>query len=264
MPQHLTWTKAIEKVLRESPDAMHYKEITEKILAGGLRQKVGATPEATVSSHLTTEINTSVETSKIIRVARGVYIWAEKLSECKLAPQKEDVKKINDVDDEPQYGIISSLGMYWKREDVDWNAKMKMLGKQTGADTCVDFCRQIGIYLLYDAREVIYVGRALDRPIFQRMKTHTSDRLSTRWNRFSWFGFLPVDAETVKLKEISRSHSIQKLISALEAVLIEALEPRQNRRGGDDLSMIEYNQVVDPQIEEKQKKAFIADFLMNK
>ncbi len=42
------------------------------------------------------------------------------------------------------------------------------------------------------------------------------------------------------------------LIPALEAILIEALEPRQNRKRGDDLAAVEYLQKADPEIEKKR------------
>ncbi len=46
-----------------------------------------------------------------------------------------------------------------------------------------------------------------------------------------------------------------KLIPAVEAILIEALEPRQNRKRGDDLSSVEYIQKEDPEIAKKKIKA---------
>lgn len=39
------------------------------------------------------------------------------------------------------------------------------------------------------------------------------------------------------------------------AILIEALEPRQNRKRGDDLSAVEYIQREDPEIQRKKVKA---------
>ena len=44
------------------------------------------------------------------------------------------------------------------------------------------------------------------------------------------------------------------MIPALEAILIEALEPRQNRKRGDDLSAVEYIQREDPEIQKKRVK----------
>ena len=74
-----------------------------------------------------------------------------------------------------------------------------------------------------------YVGRSTDRPLGKRLYEHTLDRLSARWDRFSWFGLLPV-AESGKLGLLTGAFMAAKLIPALEAVLIEALEPRQNRK----------------------------------
>ena len=41
---------------------------------------------------------------------------------------------------------------------------------------------------------------------------------------------------------------------ALEAILIEALEPRQNRKRGDDLASVEYVQKTDPETQKKLAK----------
>jgi len=75
--------------------------------------------------------------------------------------------------------------------------------------------------------------------------------MSTRWDKFSWFGFLPV-SDTGALGALPEHYVAANLIPALEAVLVEALEPRQNRKRGDDLAAVEYIQRVDPEIEKKK------------
>jgi len=50
---------------------------------------------------------------------------------------------------------------------------------------------------------------------------------------------------------------------SLEAILIEALEPRQNRKRGDDLAAVACLQRVDPEIEKKKFKATL-DAALNK
>ncbi len=102
----------------------------------------------------------------------------------------------------------------------------------------VNFCAQRGIYLLYDGREVIHVGRTTDRALGTRLFEHTIDRLSACWDRFSWFGLLPV-SEAGALGERPAVFDVVKLAPALEAILVEALEPRQNRKRGDDLAAAE-------------------------
>ena len=128
--------------------------------------------------------------------------------------------------------------------------------------TPVDFHKQLGIYLLYDGREVIYVGRSTDRPLGKRLFEHTVDRMSTRWDRFSWFGLLPI-SETGQLGVLPDDYIAATIIPALEAILIEALEPRQNRKRGDDLAAVEYLQKVDPAIEKKRIKEML-DSALNK
>jgi hypothetical protein len=65
------------------------------------------------------------------------------------------------------------------------------------------------------------------------------------------------------LQALPQNYEAAKLIPALEAVLVEALEPRQNRKRGDDLAAVEYVQRVDPEIEKKQLKAAF-DAALNK
>ncbi|KAB7619403.1 HTH domain-containing protein [Alkalilimnicola sp. S0819] len=41
MAKELTWREAIDKVLSESSDPMHYKDIADKIISDGLRKNLG-------------------------------------------------------------------------------------------------------------------------------------------------------------------------------------------------------------------------------
>jgi hypothetical protein len=42
------------------------------------------------------------------------------------------------------------------------------------------------------------------------------------------------------------------LIVTMEALLIEGLEPRQNRKRGDDFRAVEFLQVEDPEIQKRR------------
>jgi hypothetical protein len=97
------------------------------------------------------------------------------------------------------------------------------------------------------------------------LKQHTTDRLNGRWDRFSWFGVFPV-TEDGSLNSNANFSGIMvpTVIAAMEAVLIEALEPRQNRRGGDwNVDAIEFIQEEDPEIEVRRNKAAVME-LVNK
>jgi len=254
MPKELTWRKAIDKVLASSPQPLHYRDITEKIIADGLRQSLGATPGSTVIAQITQSLKRLGEESPYVRVGKGTYALrttpaakgdAKKTGHSAVALEAEET--------EEQYDIVTSFGMFWRRDAAEWVATPKLLGMQHIGATPVDFAKQYGIYLLYDGREVIYVGRTTDRPLGRRLYEHTIDRMSARWDRFSWFGLLPV-SPSGSLGELPARFDATKVIPALEAILIEALEPRQNRKRGDDLGAVEYVQHEDPEIQKKRVK----------
>jgi hypothetical protein len=260
--EELTWPKAITKVLGASATPLHYKEITERIIAQGLRKSIGATPAATVNAQIANSIKHQGDTSPYVRVAKGTFALRGSAPGADPVVAKLTPDVAESEEEEEQYEIVTSFGMFWRRNAVEWVATPKLLGMQEIGATPVDFYRQLGIYLLYDGREVIYVGRSTDRPIGRRLFEHTIDRMSARWDRFSWFGLLPV-SESGQLGSLPNDYSAATIIPALEAILIESLEPRQNRKRGDDLAAVEFIQRVDPEIEKKRVKATL-DAALNK
>ncbi|WP_145117116.1 HTH domain-containing protein [Botrimarina mediterranea] len=247
----MTWHEAIQHVLAEKGGPMHYAEITDRIVQLNLRSSYGATPGATVISHLGTSINKQGADSPYRKVASATYALRAIVENPKPTPYVDEVAEILSSDDVEDVGLIQAFGMYWQRDAVHWRNSPAILGRQhIGAET-VDFSRQLGVYLLHDGREVTYVGRSIDRPMGQRLFEHTKDRLQARWNRFSWFGLLRV-TEDGRLVETQATLSIELVAVTLEAVLIEGLEPRQNRRRGDGFNATEYLQAEDPEIQRRQ------------
>jgi hypothetical protein len=254
MAAEMTWKQAIEKVLSECATPLHYDEITERIIKDGLRTSLGATPSATVSAQISSSIKNEGGSSPYVRVAKGTYTLAANSGVKALAPTAKLTPTVEESgEEEDQYDIVTSFGMFWRRDAVEWVATPRLLGMQQLGSTPVDFNKQLGIFLLYDGREVIYIGRTTDRPLGKRLYEHISDRLAARWDRFSWFGLLPV-SDKGTLGTLPDTFVAAKMIPALEAILIEALEPRQNRKRGDDLSAVEYIQSVDPAIQKKKLK----------
>ena len=255
MAKELTWRKAIDKVLGAAATPLHYNEITERIIANQLRSSLGATPSATVNAQISSSIKHDGIASPYVRVARGTFALSKSVpisastAKDKLTPEVEESDE-----SEEQYDIVSSFGMFWRRSAVQWAATPKLLGVQQLGATPVNFNAQLGIYLLYDGREVIYIGRTTDRPLGRRLYEHTLDRLAARWDRFSWFGLLPV-SDAGHLQPLPTAYEAAKIIPALEAILIEALEPRQNRKRGDDLSAAEFMQLEDPEIQKRRVRA---------
>lgn len=250
-----SWKDAIKKVLTECSTPLHYTEISELILTRGYYETDGATPAATVNAQLTSSIKHDAEKSPFARVGKGIFslknppATSETLTSASAPKQKKEILAEKDV--EQSESIIQSFGMYWQRELVVWRNDPKMYGKQQAQAKPVDFGKQKGIYILYDHHTVVYVGRSIDRPLGKRLYEHTVDRLGSRWNRFSWFGLLDVTEEG-NLRETALNSSLAALVATLEALLIEALEPPQNRKRGDDFSAIEYIQDVDPELKERE------------
>lgn len=265
MARDLPWRKAIEKVLGSAEGAMHYKDIAEQIVSDGLRENVGATPASTVNVALNDTIKKYGDKSPFENNNnKGEYILRSKSKEIRNQPQLDDSssskREQSGEKSEEQYEVISSFGMFWRRDFVDWSNHAKLLGMQQLGAESVDFNKQLGIYLLYDGREIIYVGRSTARPLGQRLYEHTADRLSTRWDRFSWFGLLPV-SDKGNFGSLPSKYAGTNIIPALEAILLEALEPRQNRKRGDDLAAVEYLQKEDPKIERKKIKSLLESAL---
>ena len=50
------------------------------------------------------------------------------------------------------------------------------------------------------------------------------------------------------------SYDAIKIMPAIEAIMIEAFEPRQNQKRGDGLFAVEYIQKEDPEIQKKKAK----------
>ena len=251
-----SWKEAIKKVLGESETPLHYTEISEQILSRGYYETDGATPAATVNAQITASIKHDGEKSPFLRFGKGIFALKNSPSAASIPASTPTSKQskteiLSETDVNSSDSIIHSFGMYWQRDLVVWRSDPKMFGKQQALSKPVDFGKQKGIYILYDHHTVVYIGRTIDRPLGKRLFEHTVDRLGSRWNRFSWFGLLDVTQEG-NLRETALNTSLASLVATLEALLIEALEPPQNRKRGDDFSAIEYIQDIDPELKEKE------------
>jgi hypothetical protein len=247
-----SWKEAIKRVLAESTIPLHYTEISELILSRGYYKTDGATPAASVNAQMASSIKHDGDSSPFMRVSKGVFTLKNPQIEVHALISKQEKTNIpTESDMEATDSIIQSFGMYWQRDLIVWRNDPKIYGKQQALSKPVDFGKQKGIYILYDHHTVVYVGRSIDRPMGKRLFEHTIDRLGSRWNRFSWFGLLDVTPEG-GLREITPNTSMAALVATLEALLIEALEPPQNRKRGDDFSAIEYIQDIDSELKERE------------
>jgi len=243
--EQLTWIAAIAKVLNDEKQPLHYTEIARLIEEKNYRTDLGATPSNSVNGEINRYIN------KFIKVKKGTYILKSLIG-------KTDDESLNSKD------LITSYGFYWNRNNIIWKNTPKILGTELNGSGVIDFTHQIGVYLLHDGRETIYIGKAIEQAIGTRLYQHTSDRFAGRWDRFSWLGFLSVnDDGSLKSARNAKQLTMQELGNLLEAVLIECIEPRLNRRKGDNNDAIEYLQHVDPDLKILRIKESV-DELKNK
>jgi hypothetical protein len=253
----LKWKEAIIRVFEDEKKALHYTEIAELIAEKGYRTSLGATPQDTVSANMTTDINQNKEKSIFAKVDRGIYILRKFLDD-RSQLVSEEIEKHTEKSEKTlkeRLKIISAFGIFWSRNLVYWKSTPDLIGIQQIGASEVNFNDQRGIYLLYDGREIIYIGQAIEQPLGQRLKQHTSDRLSGRWDRFSWFGFYSVnDKGHLHNRKIFECIDIQTLADSLEAILIESVEPRQNRKQGNTFSGMEYLQQESSELKKKRKE----------
>ncbi len=245
----LSWEDAIEKVLRADGGVMRYTDIANRISSQGYKSV--ANPVASVASAFTK--SRSDENSRFVPMGNGLYALKDNFSRAEASVSEAAIGEVS------QTGALKALGMFWQRDAVVWSGKPRLLGKQSEGASNVDFCEQIGVYLLHDRDRVIYVGRAADT-LYARLKAHTTDRLGGRWDRFSWFGLRAV-AEDGSLADPAMAWNHVVVIETLEALLIESLEPPLNRKRGDNFSGVEYLQVLDPSIGNKAMRDSFEELL---
>lgn len=228
---------------------MHYADVAAAVSTQRLKTQVGANPAMNVAAALSKSL--AGDASPFLKVGKGEYTLKDK----PVGISEVDDGVSSGPGEEGETGALKAFGMFWKRNEVLWTGKPKLIGRQQVGASDVNFAEQVGVYLLHDRERVIYVGRAADT-MHARLRAHTTDRLGGRWDRFSWFGLRSVGAEGALLEpSVAWTHGV--VIETLEALLIESLEPPLNRKRGDNFSGVEYLQISDPEIETLRKKQLI-------
>lgn len=126
-----------------------------------------------------------------------------------------------------------------------------------------DFRAQRGIYVLYDDYGPYYVGFSRDQTIGNRLRIHTRNRHSAKWDRFSWFGFRPVLTSsfpdgTRKLGKVPERLLTESrwTIGDIEALLIQSLgtQVRGNRQEMRFAAARRWTQVMTHEVDEYLQK----------
>jgi hypothetical protein len=182
MTADMPWLQAIEKVLHDSGEPMHYADIAQAIIDKRYRKAIGATPANTVAANLSASIQKDPK-SPFVKVERSVYA----LRSAKRVPAAKKVAETDEAKESArEMGLINAFGMFWMRDRVQWKPNMpRLLGVQQAGSTLVNFTAQAGVYVLYDGPRPIYVGKVTEPRMGARLFDHTRDRLKGRWDRFS-------------------------------------------------------------------------------
>lgn len=127
--------------------------------------------------------------------------------------------------------LIKSYGLYWRAEYVDWGHKGPggqghLWGQREQGELRVDHWHQMGIYVLYHAHLVVYVGKATTLGTELRARRRS---LAGRWDTFSWLGLRDTDDQG-NLTETAVNFGVQDTLDELEAILCNTIEPSLNRQ----------------------------------
>lgn len=233
-----TLAKSMQSLLKEQEHlSVHQREIAQILEE---RWKEGGDdgydfsgtelPFASVSSMVTR--NPEV----FFKAKRGFVSLCERRKE--VEEKYGNRSEVEDQDSEYDSEILTPFGILWERSLID-NSLPRLLGVQMEGSKPVDFAKQTGIYILYDHRDIIYIGQSKGK-LGQRIKQHTKtkDGLKHRWNRFSWFGILPVTQDG-KLGTTGNG-LIQTMPDFLESFAIKLTNPPENRTQGNGLTDSEF------------------------
>ena len=127
--------------------------------------------------------------------------------------------------------IVRAFGLFWSVTSVDWdNRVMSGVDDEDAPTKTTNAWKQSGVYCLYNEYVPIYVGKAENGNLGDRINAHRSDRLAGRWDCFSWFGVHIVNADGALRDFDTRLTEREEIIKSLEAFALIAFDPRLNRR----------------------------------
>ena len=276
LPAPTTAKDAVFQVYVEVGRPLSHKELVAEFLASNLvplsvKNKYADMDEKTAANKLnafTWQLANRYE-NVLQKTSRGVHIihpdWnGRPLDEQRQIDQpaqkrnsmpgrEQDARE--EVPEDPP-AVIPCYGIRWDRELVSWDRTTGTLfGKENPNTAPIDFASQVGVYILHDTNNVVYVGRTTmdNKGLYTRLRSHVyNPRRANRWTHFSWFGLREVDEDTGMLGGRRADLDVDSEVVLMETVLIEALSPAFNDKGGDNLGA-KYEQEKDPVIKAKEQ-----------
>jgi hypothetical protein len=150
-------------------------------------------------------------------------------------PPEDDAHRSTDstVGSEPadQMRLINAFGMFWRRSEVNWANRQPRLSEFSSP------------------------GAKASTSLPKRVSTSCM----TETVSYTWFGVRKVEEDGSLGPISSKGIQVATLIATMEALLIEGLEPPQNRRKGDGFNAMEFLQVMDPEVALKHQRELLAE-----
>ena len=156
--------------------------------------------------------------------------------------------------------LIKAYAQNWNPNIINWcsrgrNNAASLMG-QVKVKTKwhnINFWNTKVIYVLYDNYKCTYVGKALDRGFGIRLKEHLSDRLSNRWDTFSFYSLSTINVTTGETRAPgTRQISSETMINSLEAISILIADPSLNRKRESLKDALEIYQLQGTEDESKE------------
>ena len=221
--------ESIASVLASYSEPLDLDEIASELIeAEGDLKRFGAVPLRSIYLCLEDAIRVEGENCQFLKTFPGHYMLRQNakphhLREASKARSAE--LKFHDG----ELGIVSCLGLGWQRNRVKWTPSPKILGCQFQASKPINFGQQIGFYALHRKNgEPGYFGSTIDKPIGSCLYELRQDRYSSLWDRFSFFGLLPV-TDSGAFDRLPENFKPADTLASLRAIIIELFSPFANR-----------------------------------
>lgn len=238
--------KSIASVLAASSQPQDLGQIAYGLIAArGDFSKIGAVPLRSIYSCLEEAIRDKGERCPFLKTHPGVYMLRRNAKPDHLLEASKTISTGPKFHEGP-FGIISCFGVSWHRNKIKWTPAPEILGYQFQASAPINFGQQIGFYALHWKNgETGYVGSAIEKPIGTCLYEHTQTYLSALWDRFSFFGILPV-ADNGAFDRLPGNFDAADTLASLATILVGLVSPHGNKGHLDWFSPLGFSQWESP------------------
>ena len=242
--------KKIEQILSNSSSPIDYEQIAVELADKGMIHPFGVMPRRQICSIIENAIIQAADRCPFVKTYPGVYIARAIASPGQLRAAKKALLPEMNFN---KTGIITCYGQMWSRDRIIWTPKPQIFGCQYQESPKIDFAKQIGIYALHSEDGTpVYIDYTLEKMLGECLYGHTEDRLSGRWDRFSFYGLLPINEEG-SFGPLPSECKIEDVMASMRSIIVEVSQPRATRRYFDYFSTLLFVQWRNPEVEAKRE-----------